>query len=77
MSNSSKDNFVGGGFDAEVVGRFCFFCVAFQKRDYFVSEKTDGVRYFLVVASGKAVMVDRSNCPFTTSGTNIIMRYDV
>lgn len=39
-----------------------------KTREYFVSEKTDGVRYFLVVAGGTAVLVDRSNAPFTTSG---------
>lgn len=39
-----------------------------KTREYFVSEKTDGVRYFLVVAGGTAVLVDRSNSPFTTSG---------
>ncbi len=44
------------------------FAMCLKKREYYVSEKTDGVRYFLVVASGKAVMVDRSNCAFTTSG---------
>ncbi|KAF1779965.1 CYTH-like domain [Phytophthora cactorum] len=40
-----------------------------QSREYFVSEKTDGVRYFLVVAGGTTVLVDRSNSAFTASGT--------
>ncbi|RHY24110.1 hypothetical protein DYB32_008970 [Aphanomyces invadans] len=37
-------------------------------RDYFCSEKTDGVRYFLVAANQRVVLVDRSNLPFTAPG---------
>ncbi|DAZ94308.1 TPA: hypothetical protein N0F65_012077, partial [Lagenidium giganteum] len=43
-----------------------------KKREYYVSEKTDGVRYFLVVAGGTTVLVDRSNSPFTTSGLDLL-----
>lgn len=43
-----------------------------KTREYFVSEKTDGVRYFLVVAGETTVLVDRSNAPFTTSGLDLL-----
>ncbi|GMF25177.1 unnamed protein product [Phytophthora lilii] len=43
-----------------------------QSREYFVSEKTDGVRYFLVVAGGTTVLVDRSNSPFAASGLDLL-----
>lgn len=43
-----------------------------KSREYYVSEKTDGVRYFLVVAGGKTVLVDRSNAPFTTTGLELL-----
>ncbi|KAI9907984.1 hypothetical protein PsorP6_004724 [Peronosclerospora sorghi] len=43
-----------------------------QSREYFVSEKTDGVRYFLVVAGGTTVLVDRSNSPFAASGLDML-----
>lgn len=43
-----------------------------KTREYFVSEKTDGVRYFLVVAGGTTVMVDRKNEPFTASGLDLL-----
>ncbi|ETV91049.1 hypothetical protein H310_14289 [Aphanomyces invadans] len=39
-----------------------------RDRDYFCSEKTDGVRYFLVAANQRVVLVDRSNLPFTAPG---------
>ncbi|KAL0584709.1 hypothetical protein ABG067_005446 [Albugo candida] len=39
-----------------------------KKGEYHVSEKTDGVRYFLVVAGGSTVLVDRSNAAYTTCG---------
>ncbi|RLN97297.1 hypothetical protein BBJ28_00016169 [Nothophytophthora sp. Chile5] len=43
-----------------------------QSREYYVSEKTDGVRYFLVVAGGTTVLVDRSNSPFAASGLDLL-----
>ncbi|TDH65295.1 hypothetical protein CCR75_001807 [Bremia lactucae] len=43
-----------------------------QSREYFVSEKTDGVRFFLVVAGGKTVLIDRSNSPFAASGLDLL-----
>ncbi|TMW60323.1 hypothetical protein Poli38472_000365 [Pythium oligandrum] len=43
-----------------------------KEREYYVSEKTDGVRYFLVVAGGTTVLVDRSNTAFTTSGMDLL-----
>ncbi|GMF46836.1 unnamed protein product [Phytophthora fragariaefolia] len=43
-----------------------------QSREYFVSEKTDGVRYFLVVAGGTTVLIDRSNSPFAASGLDLL-----
>ncbi|ETM35470.1 hypothetical protein L914_17640 [Phytophthora nicotianae] len=43
-----------------------------QSREYFVSEKTDGVRYFLVVAGGTTVLVDRSNSAFAASGLDLL-----
>ncbi|EEY67585.1 uncharacterized protein PITG_18416 [Phytophthora infestans T30-4] len=43
-----------------------------QSREYFVSEKTDGVRYFLVVAGGTTVLVDRSNAAFAASGLDLL-----
>ncbi|KAF0718729.1 Aste57867_1514 [Aphanomyces stellatus] len=39
-----------------------------RDRDYFCSEKTDGVRYFLVVANTRIALVDRSNLPFAAPG---------
>jgi ATP-dependent DNA ligase len=43
-----------------------------QSGEYYVSEKTDGVRYFLVVAGGTAALIDRSNMPFTAPGMNLL-----
>uniref|UniRef100_K3W9X5 mRNA 5'-phosphatase n=1 Tax=Globisporangium ultimum (strain ATCC 200006 / CBS 805.95 / DAOM BR144) TaxID=431595 RepID=K3W9X5_GLOUD len=43
-----------------------------KTREYFVSEKTDGVRYFLVVAGDAVVLVDRSNAPFVASGLDLL-----
>ncbi|KDO28096.1 hypothetical protein SPRG_20256 [Saprolegnia parasitica CBS 223.65] len=39
-----------------------------RDREYFVSEKTDGVRYFLVVGPGVVVLVDRSSFAFVAPG---------
>ncbi|RQM27290.1 hypothetical protein B5M09_007907 [Aphanomyces astaci] len=47
-----------------------------RDRDYFCSEKTDGVRYFLVAANNKVVLVDRSNLPFTAPGTHVMIYCD-
>lgn len=43
-----------------------------QSGEYYVSEKTDGVRYFLVVAGGTSALIDRSNMPFTAPGMNLL-----
>ncbi|KAH9085126.1 hypothetical protein LEN26_020644 [Aphanomyces euteiches] len=43
---------------------------AVREREYYCSEKTDGVRYFLVAAANRVILVDRSNLPFTAPGTD-------
>jgi mRNA guanylyltransferase len=43
-----------------------------KEREYYVSEKTDGVRYFLVVAGGTSALIDRSNAAFTTTGLDLL-----
>ena len=43
-----------------------------KSRKYWVAEKTDGVRYFLVVAGGTAALVDRTNSAFTCSGLDLL-----
>ncbi|OQR82566.1 hypothetical protein ACHHYP_15857 [Achlya hypogyna] len=43
-----------------------------RDKEYFVSEKTDGVRYFLVVGS-RVVLVDRSNLAFTAPGLDALV----
>ncbi|CAK4081691.1 unnamed protein product [Aphanomyces euteiches] len=41
---------------------------AVREREYYCSEKTDGVRYFLVATANRVILVDRSNLPFTAPG---------
>lgn len=43
-----------------------------KRRKYWISEKTDGVRYFLVVAGGTVALIDRTNAPFTTAGLDFL-----
>ncbi|OQS03401.1 hypothetical protein THRCLA_21173, partial [Thraustotheca clavata] len=44
-----------------------------RDKDYYCSEKTDGVRYFLVVANQTVVLVDRSNLPFAAPGLEALV----